>query len=171
MKPESVRSAVYAYLDQLNIPYRSIQHPPAKTMADCEGVSQALGAMECKNFFLTTKSHKIFCLALTRPDARFKTADISKQAGTPRLSFADEDDMSRLLSTYPGAVSPMGLIFDVDHQVRLLMDSALRETDFLAFHPCDNTQSLAMATADFLNVFLPSLHKTPEWIEIHNFDS
>ena len=165
------RAAVYAHLNALGIDYQSLHHAPARTMADCEGVSEALGAMECKNYFLTTKSRKVYCLALVRPNARFKTSDISKQAGTPRLSFANEDDMSRLLSTYPGAVSPMGLIFDVDHQVRLLMDSALRETDFLAFHPCDNTQSLAMATADFLNVFLPSLHKTPEWIEIHNFDS
>lgn len=171
LNTESARDAVYAYLDSLGISYRSMHHAPAATMADCEAVSAALGATECKNYFLTTKSHKIFCLLLTRPNARFKTADVSKQAGTPRLSFADENDMACLLSTYPGAVSPMGLIFDSENRVRLLVDSALRTAGELAFHPCDNSESLAMKTVDFLNLFLPALKKSPEWIEIHDFEA
>ncbi len=167
----SASEAVYEYLDALHIPYRTLHHAAASTMADCECVSEALGAMECKNFFLTTKSHKVFCIALTRPDVRFQTSDVSKQAGTPRLTFADAADMDRFLHTYPGAVSPMGLIFDDENRVRLLIDDGLRKCECLAFHPCDNTQSLAMKTADFLNVFLPSLHKTPEWITIHNSEA
>ncbi len=170
MNTLETKNAVYAHLNALGIDYKTLHHAPAKTMADCEGVSEALGATECKNFFLTTKSKKVYCLALTRPNARFKTSDISKQAGTPRLSFADSQDMERLLSTYPGAVSPMGLIFDVNHQVRLLMDTGLRETEEIAFHPCDNTESLAMKTDDFLNRFLPSVQRQVEWIEIHDFE-
>ena len=69
--------------------------------------------------------------------------------------------MALLLSTYPGAVRPMGLIFDAEDRVRVLMDAALYDTEELAFHPCDNTESLAMKTFDFLNIFLPSLSKTP----------
>ena len=166
MNTESASSAVYETLNALHISYRTLHHAAARTMADCAGVSAALGATECKNFFLTTKSHKIFALALTRPDVRFQTSSVSKQAGTPRLTFANEADMQHFLHTYPGAVSPMGLIFDTENQVRVLIDEGLRDCESLAFHPCDNTESLAMRTSDFLNVFLPFLHKTPEWIEM-----
>ena len=66
-----------------------------------------------------------------------------------------------MLRERPGSVSPFGLIFDSAAPVRLLMDSALAKLPELAFHPCDNTESLAMKTSDFLNIFLPSLSKTP----------
>lgn len=161
MNTEQIRNQVYACLDSLGIAYRTLKHAPAATMADCAAVSAALGATECKNYFLTTKRRNVFCLYLAPPEARFVTSEISRQAGTARLSFANESDMALLLSTYPGAVSPMGLIFDAEDRVRVLMDAALYDAEELAFHPCDNTESLAMKTSDFLNIFLPSLSKTP----------
>lgn len=161
MNTDRIREEVYAYLDALGISYRTLKHAPAATMADCAAVSAALGATECKNYFLTTKRRNVFCLYLAPPDARFVTSEISRQAGVARLSFAGEADMAALLSTYPGAVSPMGLIFDSENRVRVLLDEALLGASELAFHPCDNTESLAMKTGDFLNIFLPSLSKAP----------
>ena len=87
---ETIR-AVYAYLDELNIEYRSVRHEPAFTMEDCAEVDRKLGALTVKNIFLTTKNGKHFYLCITNPEARFRTADISKQAGSSRLSFAPEE--------------------------------------------------------------------------------
>jgi len=77
--------------------------------------------------------------------------------------------MERLLRVHPGAVSPMGLMFDGERQVRLLVDSGLRDVEKIAFHPCDNTCTLAMTAADFFDKFLPGIGCTPFFVEIHDF--
>ena len=77
--------------------------------------------------------------------------------------------MERLLKVHPGAVSPMGLLFDEEKQVELLVDGALREVPRLGFHPCDNSRSLAMAGEDFFERFLPAVGRAPRWVEIHDF--
>ena len=165
----ALRAAVYARLDALGIPCRRVRHAPAASLDECASVSRALGAVVCKNYFLTTKSKKHYCLCVVRPEARLRTADISKQVDSPRLTFAGEEELFSMLRERPGSVSPFGLIFDSAAPVRLLMDSALAQLPELAFHPCDNTETLALSTRDFLEKFLPSVGKVPEWVEIHDF--
>lgn len=77
--------------------------------------------------------------------------------------------MERLLKVHPGAVSPMGLLFDEEKQVELLVDGALRDVPRLGFHPCDNRWSLAMTSQDFFDRFLPAVEHAPRWVEIHDF--
>ena len=165
----SVAEEVCDRLDALGIAYDAAEHPPVHTIGDCAPVECMLNCMVVKNYFLTTKNRKHFYLCLVRPDARFRTADISKQAGSSRLSFANEEEMQRLLRVHPGAVSPMGLIFDEEQQVELLVDAALRDVPRLGFHPCDNSRSLAMAAQDFFERFLPAVGREPRWVEIHDF--
>ncbi len=68
------------------------------------------------------------------------------------------------LGTRPGSVSPMGLLFDPDGCVRLLVDEGLRGLGDLAFHPCDNTETLAMSEDDFFNRFLPATGHVPQFV-------
>lgn len=160
---------VYARLDALGIKYASMEHAPARTIEDCLENDKTLGGVTAKNYFLTTKNQKNFYLCLVRPEARFKTSDISKQVASSRLSFGPEDKLLELLRVHPGAVSPMGLLFDGENQVRLLVDTGLREIGKIAFHPCDNTQTLVMDSKDFFDVFLPAVHHEPTFVEIHDF--
>ena len=146
-----------------------MEHPPVHTIEDCLENDAKLRAVTAKNYFLTTKNKKNFYLCLVRPEARFKTSDISKQVGSSRLSFAGEEPMERLLRVHPGAVSPMGLMFDEEKQVHLIVDSGLKDVEKIAFHPCDNTVTLAMDTPDFFNKFLPGIGREPVFVEIHDF--
>lgn len=160
---------VYAFLNANGIEYESIEHPAVHTIQDCAETDRKLSAVTAKNYFLTTKNQKNFYLCLVRPEARFRTADISRQAGSSRLSFASDAHMMRLLHVFPGAVSPMGLIFDAENQVRLLIDRKLLDYDRIAFHPCDNTQTLAMPTATFIDSYLKKVNKDFIFIDIHDF--
>ena len=152
-----ITRAVYDHLDGLGIAYRTAEHAPAYTMEDCAAVDRMLGALTVKNIFLTTKNRKKCALCLCRPDARFPTSDISKQAGFSRLSFAPEDMLFGRLRCHGGSASPLGLIFPEAAGVGLIVDDALLTVPALAFHPCDNTRTVAMAGEDFFNVFLPSV--------------
>ena len=162
---ETIR-AVLAFLDGAGIAYRAAEHAPAFTMADCAAVDRALGALTAKNIFLTTKNKKRCWLCLCRPDARFHTADISKQVGSSRLSFAPEEMLFERLRCHGGSASPLGLIFPEAREVGLIVDSALRGAPTLAFHPCDNTRTVAMAGADFFGRFLPAVGVEPVWVEM-----
>ena len=153
----AVCDEVYAFLDRLGIEYRVAGHAPAFTMEDCAEVDRRLGALTVKNIFLTTKNRRHFYLCLARPDARFHTADVSKQVGSSRLSFAPEEMLFGHLRCHGGSASPLGLIFPEARGVGLIVDSTLRGQPVLAFHPCDNTRTVAMAGADFFGKFLPAV--------------
>lgn len=166
----TAREAVYTYLNALNIPFDRFTHAPAYSMEDYIELCGSGDYVNVKNYFLTTKSKKVYCVLITRPAARFRTADVSKQAGTPRLTFADESDMLRLLNTRPGMVSPLGLIFDETHQVRLLCDRELMQAEHLAFHPCDNTATVIFSAEDFFQRFVPSTGREAFPVDIRDFD-
>ena len=161
--------AVYAFLDGLGIDYRRDIHGPTASMEDCAGVDRHLGTLTPKNIFLAPKNGRAYYLCITRPAALFRTSDISRQAGSARLSYAPEEKMIELLRARGGSASPLGLIFDRDHRVKLLVDSALTKEPTLGFHPCDNTETVVMAQSDFFSKFLPAVGVCPQFVEIHHF--
>lgn len=164
-----IKSEVYARLSDMGIAYRKADHAPAHSIEDCKVVEELLGASVPKNLFLTPRNQSAFYLLIVRGNAEFRTSDISKQIGSSRLSFGSPEKLMEMLRTRPGAISPMGLMFDKSHSVRLLVDSALLAQREMAFHPCDNTASLAMSGADFFGKYLPAIGFEPTFIEIHNF--
>ena len=166
---DPISREVFENISAMGIGYRYMSHPAAATMADCRVVEETFGAVMPKNIFLTTKSGKVYYLLITRPNARYRTSDISKQLGTPRLSFAPADKLFEYLKCTPGAISPMGLMFDGEKQVKLAVDSALRDEQVLAFHPCINTMSLAMSSEDFFGTYLNAIGIEAEFVEIHDF--
>lgn len=165
----NAREAVFAKLDEIGIEYEKYQHEAMFSMEDCSDFDHEIGAMIVKNYFLTTRRTGIPYLCLVRPEARFRAADISRQAGSSRLCFGSEEMMQRYLRVYPGAVSPMGLIFDEEKKVQLLVDRELLHAERLAFHPCDNTATVAMRAQDFFERFLPAIGREMLLVEIHDF--
>ena len=64
----------------------------------------------------------------------------------------------RFLDITPGSVSILGLANDKENQVQLLIDSDVLKDPFLGCHPCINTSSLKIKTADLTEKFLPAVH-------------
>ena len=165
----TVKDDVFARLDAMGIPYRAVEHAEVHTIEDCKVAEDLLGATMPKNLFLTPRNMSAFYLLIVRGEATFRTSDISKQAGSARLSFASPEKLFELMRTLPGATSPMGLMFDAEHRIRLLVDDALKHEPELVFHPCVNTASLAMKTEDFFGRSLPALGYEAQFVQIHDF--
>ena len=163
---EDVVRRVLGALDGLGVAFDLIEHAPAASIEACRPLAARLNAPILKNLFLTTRRRGGFYLLVMRPFAPFHSGEVSAQAGTSRLCFAPEAPLFELLRERPGSISPLGLLFDREERVTLLMDAALRAEPRLAFHPCLNTHSLALSTADFLSKFLPAVHREPVWIDI-----
>jgi Ala-tRNA(Pro) deacylase len=146
-------------LDGLGIPYSLFQHDPKWTIGDClatPGLDPAAATVP-KNVFLCNRQQTAFYLLLLSPVRAFKTAVISKLLGVSRLSFAPEMLLPKLLGLDKGAVSPLGLLFDTEKQVRLVMDDSLLHYEHLWFHPGINTKSIEISAQDFLRRFLPGI--------------
>ena len=159
----SAREEILKYLNGTGIPYDLVEHPPVHTIEDCAWAEAQLHCVVAKNLFLTPRNQSSFTLCLTRPNALFRTADFSKQINSSRLSFGGEEALLQKLHTTPGAVSPLGLIFPSASDVPLYLEDQLESYPRLGFHPNDNTATLAMATSDFLYVFLKSLDRKPRF--------
>lgn len=161
-----IAQTVLSALEGMGIRYRLSAHAPTATMEACAEIDRALGALTPKNIFLTTKNRKRHYLCLARPEARFVTSDVSRQAGSSRLSFAPEEALQALLRCRSGAASPLGLIFDAERRVGLLVDRALLGCPTLAFHPCDNTLTAAMDAEDFFGSFLTEVGVEPVFVDM-----
>ncbi len=148
----------YDLLDKLGIAYQRADHEPAATMKVCKEIDAVLGLMICKNLFLCNRQKTKFYLLLMPADKPFRTKELSAQIGSSRLSFGGPEDMERLLNVTPGSVSILGLMYDREHQVELLIDSDVLKERYFGCHPCINTSSVKMSTSDFTRRLLPALH-------------
>ena len=88
------------------------------------------------------------------------------QLGIARLSFASPEDMEQYLDCTPGSSSIMGLANDTENKVQLLMDEDIKAGEYLGCHPCINTSSLKLRTADVLETFLPAVHHEPIFVHL-----
>lgn len=149
-------------LEEHDIPYEQHSHLAAHTMAECLSLP-FLGAdtMYCKNVVLCNRQQTEHYLMLMRPDTAFRTAVVSKLLGVSRLSFAPSDALPKLLGVQPGAVSPLGLLFDTERRIRLCYEQSLRDCARYAFHPCDNTRTLIFTNDAFWNRLVPILGHEP----------
>ena len=149
---------VYEFLDELGVEYQRVDHEAAMTMEACEEIDKALGMEICKNLFLCNRKKTSYYLLLMPGNKAFKTKELSQQIPTTRLSFASGEDMETYLNVTPGSATVMGLIFDPENKVQLLVDEDLLKLEEFGCHPCVNTSSIKMKTADVFDKFLKEIH-------------
>ncbi len=155
--PKEIRT--YDLLDQLQIHYWRIDHDATATIEACRDVDQRLNIEICKNLFLCNAQKTDFYLLMMPGHKKFKTARLSKQIGSARLSFAGPEFMEEFLDITPGSVSVLGLMNDTNNRVRLLIDKdVLDHHAFIGCHPCINTSSIKVLTSDILDKFLPHVN-------------
>jgi len=154
----------YDFLDSLNIPYQRIDHEAAMTMEACAAIDKALDATICKNLLLCNRQCTDFYLLMITGDKHFKTSVLSKQIGSSRLSFADGQYMEEFLDITPGSLSVLGLMNDRDNRVRLLIDEDVLKGEFFGCHPCINTSSLRIRTADLIEKIIPATGHTMQTV-------
>ena len=149
----------YDLLDSLQVPFVRVDHDALPTIEACREVDQLLGTEICKNLFLRNAQKTDFYLLLMPGNKKFKTAVLSKQIGSARLSFGEPEFMEQYLNITPGSVSVLGLMNDPENKVRLLIDKdILKNHPYFGCHPCINTSSLKFRTEDLLNKILPAIH-------------
>ena len=155
----------YDLLDQLGIEYRRLDHEPAEGPEICAEMEESLGAKICKNLFLANRQRTKFYMLMIPEEKVFRSSDISKQAGSSRLHFAEPEYMEEMIGTTPGSASVMGLMNDKEHRVQLLVDEDVLNSEYIGCHPCINTSSLRIRKEDIFGKFLE--YTGHNWITVH----
>ena len=157
---------VYHFLDALGLSYQRIDHEAAMTMEACAAVDAVLEATICKNLLLCNRQCTEFYLLLMPGDKVFKTKELSHQIGSSRLSFAAPEYMEEFLDITPGSLSILGLMNDKEYRVQLLIDNDVLQGEYIGCHPCINTSSLRLKTADLTDKIIPAMGHTPRLVTL-----
>jgi Ala-tRNA(Pro) deacylase len=141
---------VAARLAELGIAVERHEHPAVATVAEAEQHWAGVEATHCKNLFLRNQRGDRHYLVVLLHTKRADLRALADQIGNGKLSFASPERLMRYLGLTPGSVSPFGLMNDIAHVVRVVLDRDLTSTARVSFHPNINTRTYVLATADFM---------------------
>ena len=139
--------AVADFLQRHGLSYQAVFHPQVHTVEEAMPYWQQLPGLHTKNLFLKDAKGKLFvvtCLAGRSLDMK----KLPEALNSKKLSFGKPELMWECLQTQPGALGPLSMLADTEHQVTFAIDEALWNADFVTCHPMVNTCTVSMAVPD-----------------------
>ena len=151
--PESAHPTVYQrirqWLDDQQIDYRHIQHPPTRTSeesARARGESTRIGG---KSLVMKAGADR-FVIVVISAARKLRSSALRKALGEDRMRFATPDELDQLTGgLVPGSVPPFG------HPIiplPLYVDQSVLANDRIAFNAGSLTDSIIMSTADYQRI-------------------
>ena len=154
---------LFAKLDSLGIAHRSVEHPPVFTVAQAKALRGELPGAHVKNLFLRNKKEEMW-LVVAIEDRAIDLKRLGEVLGAGRLSFGSPERLKRHLGVEPGSVTPLCLLNDDAHVVRLVLDRGLVEAGLVNVHPLVNTMTTTLSATDLLRFFTATGHQ-PRWLD------
>lgn len=153
------RSHLLALFDSIGIAAETLDHPAVFTVGEGEGIKAALPGTHTKNLFLKDARDQLWLIS-AEGHAAIDLKRLHLVIGSGRLSFGKPELMMETLGVSPGSVTAFGLINDVGHRVRFVLDRTLAEAELVNFHPLTNTATTTVSGEGFKR-FLAALGVTP----------
>jgi Ala-tRNA(Pro) deacylase len=145
-------------LDQNGAQYRLIDHPE-------EGRTEIVSAMRGNNVAHAAKciimmvkigkKDKRFVLGVVPGDARVNLNTVKALFDGSYISFASQDIAEQLAGCVAGTVLP----FAFSKDLILIVDPALRESEFIYFNAARLDRSLELKTSDYLKIANPRFER------------
>jgi Ala-tRNA(Pro) deacylase len=151
---------LFAALDALGIPQKTVKHPPLFTVEQSRSLRGKIPGGHTKNLFLRDKKYALY-LVVALEDAAIDLKSLHRVLGaTGRFSFGAPDLLREVWGVEPGAVTPFGAINDNQGRVNVVLDAAMMEHETLNYHPLVNTMTTSIARDDLVK-FLESTGHLP----------
>lgn len=145
------KTEIYQYLTENNIWYEITKHEAVYNMEELKAVELPYPEWDAKNLFVRDDKKRNYYLITVKGEKRVDLKEFRKQNGLRNLSFASEADLLEYMRLTPGAVSPLGLLNDPEHQVQFYLDAELAGNR-IGVHPNDNTATVWMETDDLIKL-------------------
>lgn len=157
---------VYDLLERLGVPFERVDHDAVGTIEGCAEIEKLLDIEICKNLFLRNSKGDQYYLLMLPGGKHLVTKDLAKKIGSTRLSFGTPEKMEEYLDITPGSVSVLGLMNDHGNNIQCLVDNDIKKWEYFGCHPCINTSSLKIKTADLFSKILPAVGHEPVFVDI-----
>ena len=140
-------------LEALGVEQQTFTHEPLFTVEEAQTVKYKDPGAHTKNLFLRNKKGRMFLAVI----AHDRTVDLRAlrdklQLTGGHFAFGSTDRMAKFLGVVPGSVSPLAVINDHGRKVQIIVDQSLLQEEWIYLHPCRNTHSTRIRTADLLKV-------------------
>lgn len=143
---------IYEELEKNGVPYTRIESDPGISMDDCLNIDKAFGINTVKTILLTNRQKNKFWLYITHARKAFITKEFGASLQIPRVSFADEELMKRILGTPHGAATPFGLLREEAKEVTFVMDKDVAEREKIVITDGDPCGFIAISNQDLFNL-------------------
>lgn len=143
---------IYDKLEESGIAYTRIESDPGISMDDCLNIDKAFGIDTVKTILLTNRQKNKFWLYITHARKPFVTKDFGEALQIPRVSFADEELMLKLLGTPHGAATAFGLLRGEAKDIVFVMDKDVASRDKIVITDGDACGFIAIANKDLLRL-------------------
>jgi Ala-tRNA(Pro) deacylase len=148
---------VLKLLDDNRISYEAVEHEAVYTIDEMKQLNFSQGDAVAKNLFVRDDKKKHFYLISVREE---KPVDLKKLQGTigsRRLSFASEKDLHEIMGLQKGAVTPFGVLNDLDKRVEVFIDEQFRD-HLIGIHPNENTMTVWLKTENLIELIRSHCH-------------
>ncbi len=156
---------IYQHLKNQNIKFEYYEHEPVPTIELAKEYKKHISATHCKNIFLRNHKGKKHYFVVIEQSKTVNIRQLELLLKQGKLSFASEQRLQKYLGVKPGAVSPLGLIYDTEKNTKVFIDAELKNAEKLSFHPNVSNASLVIKTQD-LEAFLDQLGIEKEYINL-----
>ena len=147
------KNEVLEYLRKKDFWFEVTEHKAVYNMDELSEVALPYPEADAKNLFVRDDKKRNFYLITVKGDKRVDLKEFKKNNGTRRLSFSSENDLMEVMGLIPGAVSPFGILNDVDHKVHFYIDADFFEQPgLIGVHPNDNTATVWVKTEDLVTI-------------------
>lgn len=147
------KQEIYRLLEREHIAVEITEHAAAYNMAELAAIDLPYPSADAKNLFVRDDKKRNFYLITVKGDKRVELNKFRQENGLRRLSFASEEELWEHLRLTPGSVTPLGLLNDENHTVKLFLDDYfLTPPARIGVHPNDNTATVWLQTDDLLRL-------------------
>ncbi len=145
---------VYKYLSSKNIWYEVTEHKAVYNMSELFDVQLPYQNLNPKNLFIRDDKKQNYYLITIRGDKRVNLKEFRNKYNTRSLSFASEDDLNNILGLCAGAVTPLGVLNDMERKVQVFIDNYFFNTKerLIGIHPNENTATIWLNIDDLVKI-------------------
>ena len=157
---------IYNYLQTKGYCHEITEHPAVYNMAEVAELEMPYPESDAKNLFVRDDKRRNYYLITVMAHKTVNLKEFKKNYGTRSLTFASPDDLMAIMGLIPGAVTPLGVLNDTAHRVKVYLDKDfLKEPKRIGVHPNDNTATVWLNTEDLAEIIQTNGTEL-EWAEL-----
>ena len=118
-------SKVVEKLDELAISFEVVEHEPALTTEQADSFIEGIEGVRTKTMFLTNKKKTAFYLVIMDDKKRLDMELLKDLIGANRIRMASSESLFEKMMLAAGAVSPFGLLNNVDKDIQVYFDKEI----------------------------------------------